>query len=110
MSYIVAFLLLGTFINNIPISKQYIIPIITILSLLPAVASRMYYSTTVNFYNYMFLSVGCPIWAFFWSFIKSISIKRPIFKINSLVCLYLFMYIPLITFVINTYGYFSSNS
>jgi len=78
------------------------IPIMAIISLAPAASTILYYSSSFDFFTYAYIGLALPFLSIFWSIIKSVSPKKPIFRINSIVILYLTIYIPVITFVLHT--------
>ena len=110
MSYPLLFLLVGTLIHNIPISKEYFFPIVAILSLATAIPSLSYYKTTTIFKEYAMLSISGPFAAFFWCTIASISKKSPIKKINAMIGLYILIFLPVLALAVNSFGYFTSSS
>ena len=84
MAYILLFLLLGAAFMLLPLSREVAIPFLAILSLISALPSLAYYSPSVNQYYYFFISISLPFFALFWSLIRSVSPRRPIFRTNAL--------------------------
>jgi len=107
MGYVVVFLFIGALLVTIPIDQTILIPILSIVSLLPAATSFFYYTSSTNIYQYIFISISFPFLVVFWSIIKSISLKKPIFRINSMLCLYLVIYLPVIAHALNSYKLFT---
>ena len=83
---------------------------IALLSLGTAIPSLLYYNSSVNFYDYVFLSLSGPLAAIFWSIIKAISPKTLIFKTNAIIALYTAIFLPVIVIMINTFQFFTTNS
>lgn len=86
------------------------LPIIAILSLGTAVSSFFYYNSSTNFYIYVFISISGPFIAIFWSLIKNTSDKSLIFRTNSIIILFLTIFIPVIALTINKFNFFTSDS
>ena len=101
MAYIIIFILVGAFILFINISKEVLTPILIFLSLSSALASFAFYSSSVSFYTYAFISFCCPFVAIFWNLINFISNKRPIFRINAIIICYIMLFIPIMVSVLN---------
>lgn len=110
MGYNIAFILFGAFLVGSSISKEILLPILAILSLSSALPSFSYYHSSTNIYDFMIISGSFPFFAIFWSLIKIISPKRPIFRVNSIISLYIVIFIPVMTLVLNEYQVFTSNS
>jgi hypothetical protein len=108
MGYVIIFLFLGAFLVTLSIDQTVLIPIVSVLSLSSAAASLFYYNSSTNTYQYIFISISLPFLAVFWSIIKSISLKKPILRINSILCLYLVIYLPVIAHVISSFQLFTN--
>jgi hypothetical protein len=110
MAYIISFLLIGALLMVLPISKEWFIPIIAILSVSSAVASLMYYNQSTNFYTYTIITLSFPFFALFWSLVKIISPKRPIFRVSLIIGLYIIVYLPAIILAMNLFQVFTQDS
>ena len=110
MGYIMIFELFGAFLIYIRLSAVVTLPIIAVASLSTAFVSLAYYTPTMNTYTYYFASLSGPVLAVFWSLIKNISTKTIIFKINSIIVLFISIFLPFIALVINSFNYFTSDS
>ncbi len=110
MGYIIGFLLIGSLLIYIPVSKEVMIPVVTILSISSAASSLLYYNSSTNLYNYIFISLSAPFLVVFWSIIKSVSPKKPIFRTNAIICLYLTVYLPVLAMVLHSFELFTKDS
>jgi hypothetical protein len=109
MGYILAFLLLGAFFNYIPLSKEVFVPFISIISLGTALFSFTYYTSSTTFTNYIIISLSLPFFAVFWSLVKIIPPKKPIFRTNLIIGLYIIIYLPVIALVLSIYNIFTAD-
>jgi hypothetical protein len=109
MGYVMIFELFGALLIYIRLSAVMTLPIIAVVSLSTAFVSFAYYTPTVNTYIYFFASLSGPVLAIFWSLIKNISFKTIIFKINSIIVLFISIFLPFIALVINSFNYFTSD-
>lgn len=103
MGYIIAFLLLGAFFMFLPISKEFFIPFLAIISISTPVISLLYYNTSTNFYNYAIITLSFPFFALFWSLVKVVSQKKPIFRVTVIIGLYIIVYLPAIILALNLF-------
>lgn len=94
----------------VKVSAAVTLPISAIVSLATAFPSLSYYNSSTNVYTYVFASISGPFLVLFWSLIKNISLKAIIFKINSIIVLFISIFLPFIALVINSYNYFTSDS
>ena len=110
MGYILLFLILGAFYIYINVRPVIIMPIVAILSIGTALPSLGFYNESINFYHYAFISLSGPFVAIFWSIIKTISIKTPIYRPNVIIALYIVFFLPVIILVINSFKYFTTDA
>ncbi len=103
MAYIIAFLLLGAFFMFLPFSKEVFLPFIAILSLSTPILSLLYYNTSTNFYTYAIITLSFPLFAIFWSLVKVVSPKKPIFRVTVIIGLYIVVYLPAIILCLNLF-------
>lgn len=110
MGYVIAFIVIGAALIVIPISKDILIPILAIMSLGTAFSSFSYYSAATQMSNYVLISLSGPFLVLFWSIIKAISAKAPIFRINSIIGLYIIIYLPVIALTLNIFNCFTQDA
>ena len=101
---------MGAILINIRTSAAVTLPISALISLGSALPSLAYYNTSVNFNTYVFVSISGPFLAVFWGLIKNISAKAIIFKINSIIVLFISIFLPFLALVINSYNFFTSDT
>lgn len=110
MGYVIIFLLFGAFYIYIRVDAAVILPIVGILSLGTAIPSLWYYSSSVSFETYAYVSLSGPFTAIFWSIIKNTSSKALIFRTNAIIALYLTTFLPVIALILNSFNLFTTDS
>lgn len=103
MGYMIAFLLLGAFFMILPLSKEVFIPLVAVISMSTPALSLLYYTSSTNFQIYAIISLSFPFFAIFWSLVKIISTKRPIFRVSLIIGLYIMIYLPAVALAMNLF-------
>jgi hypothetical protein len=103
MVYSILFLILGAVMDMFSQKILLFNPIASVISLFMAGMSLFYYSQDMNWYEYIFISLSLPFLSIFWCIVRTFSKKRPIFKINSIILMYIFIYLPIMVYVLNSF-------
>ena len=108
MIFSVIFLVYGTIINIFTSSRAIVLLVFSIISLIPVCFSPLFYH--LKFEEYIALSVFLPYSTIFWCIVRSLSQRRPILKINVLVILFIFLHVPVMIFVLNSFQMLATNT
>jgi hypothetical protein len=109
MVYAIFFLVFGTLYYTVPIKNIYAIPFFTLISVIPGIFSFSY-SQMFTYWEYLGTMFSMSYIVLFWSVIKVISIFKPLLQNKILAVLYIFIHIPAMVFVMDSFNYFNSGN